>query len=107
MRRIHDHLVTVERNGRDTYCGHKDRGRLETSNQFTGNQTWVADRELAGCRLERFLVIADGNSPICHIFMEISMNEKGIVNTQSSRSEPARLTMKMFLGERIFGFKIT
>lgn len=45
--------------------------------------------------------------PICHIFMEISMKEKGMVKTQRSRSLPARLTMKMLRGDRIFGLSTT
>jgi len=51
--------------------------------------------------------LLEQDSPICHIFIEISMKEKGIVKTQRSRSDPARLTMKMLRGDRIFGFRRT
>lgn len=35
------------------------------------------------------------------------MKLKGIVKTQSNKSELAKLIMKMFLGLRILGFKMT
>lgn len=35
------------------------------------------------------------------------MNENGIVNTHNNKSLPAKLTMKMFRGERILGFRMT
>lgn len=35
------------------------------------------------------------------------MKEKGIVKTHNKRSEPARLTMKMFRGDKILGLRIT
>lgn len=46
-------------------------------------------------------------SPSCHNLNDISMNENGIVNTQRSRSEPARLTINIFLGDKTRGLRMT
>lgn len=107
--RVDNHFVAVQRDRRDAYGGHEYRGRLEAGHQFARNQSCVLfvcniSCLLASLGLRRTLV---GNSPSCHIFVEISINEAGIVNTHSNRSEPAKLTMKMFLGDKTCGLRIT
>lgn len=44
---------------------------------------------------------------MCHIFIEISMNENGMVKTQSNKSEHAKLMMNMFRGDKTCGFRMT